>query len=216
MMRLAVGTATALALLAVLAGQAFARPAPDPLVQPAMPLELSGPHVNGPGFATWATEAEANVPLPTAHLVLRYGDPATYFDNYGDPFPVRTAEVDLPRVGRQGWTAEAVHGDFVHEVGHVFDHYYMTPALRRTFMWDAGAPTTCTRWWGDCKTVRWIVNDHSYITLPPAEMFAEEYAACALGLTQRQYQDAGYNSYGWVPARGVLDSTLCGVIRSAA
>jgi hypothetical protein len=32
-------------------------------------------------------------------------------------------------------------------------------------------------------------------------------------LTQREYQDAGYNTYGWVPPDGT-DAALCGLIRS--
>jgi hypothetical protein len=45
-------------------------------------------------------------------------------------------------------------------------------------------------------------------------MFAEEYAACSLGLTQIEYQDAGYNTYGWVPYG--TDAQMCQLIRSAA
>jgi hypothetical protein len=43
-------------------------------------------------------------------------------------------------------------------------------------------------------------------------MFAEMYAACALGLTQRGYQDARFNTYGWVPPDGT-DQALCDLIR---
>jgi hypothetical protein len=146
------------------------------------------------------------VPFPAVSVGVYYGDPATYPGN----------QVYLPKVGQEGWTELAVHGLFYHEMGHVFDNAYMTPALRREFMLEAGVPAVCTHhWWDNCKTVRWVVSDNYYVTIPPGEMFAEEYAACALGLTQLQYQNAGYNTYGWVPPQGTNEQALCDLIRSA-
>lgn len=167
-------------------------------------FDLYGPHLAGNGMRVWAHESAA--PLPQVKIWVGYGDPVTY------PGP----EVYLPRVGSGGWTALAVRGLFYHELGHVFDHNYMTNSLRDEFRQEAGVPSSCWRWWHNCKTVRWVTAANYYISIPPGEMFAEEYAACSLGLTQREYQDARYNSYGWVPPRGTDETKLCGLISSAA
>lgn len=187
----------------IIAAPAQAAMSPISLTLPPRQIELVGPHVRGKGMLVWAGEAQ--VPLPAVRVGVYYGDPATYPGN----------QVYLPKVGRGGWTAEVVHGLFLHEMGHVFDRHDMTPALRQRFLQLAGVPTTCDRWWHACKTARWVSGPNVYVTLPPGEMFAEEYAACGLGLTQRGYQDAGYNSYGWVPPPGTDESRMCSLIRQA-
>ena len=166
-------------------------------------IGLHGPHVHH-GIRVWALQDQ--MPLPQVSIWIGYGDPVLYPGN----------QMYLPRVGGGGWSALAVRGLFFHEIGHVYDAKYMTPDLRKQFMEAIGIYPTCSKWLRKCRTVRWVVNDHYYITIPPVEMFAEEYAACALGLTQRGYQDAGYNTYGWVPPKGTDETALCDLMRSAA
>src|SRR5690348_18457530 len=177
-------------------------------VKLALVLVLAGLHLHGPhvhhGMRVWALQDQ--MPFPSASIGVYYGDPARYPGN----------QVYLPRVGADGWSVLAVRGLFFHEIGHVYDHEYMTPALRKQFMEAIGVYPACSKWLRNCRTVRWVVNDYSYVTIQPAEMFAEEYAACALGLTQLGYQEAGYNTYGWVPPKGTGEAQLCSLISSAS
>lgn len=129
-----------------------------------------------------------------------------------DPWGSHT--IYLPSCCSEGWTHLAVQGLFFHELGHVFDRTNMTSALGAQFRQLLGIPES-VNWWLPIRTVRWVVSDNYYIKLPLGEMFAEEYAACSLGLTQLQYQEAGYNSYGWVPPKGTDETRLCDLIRSA-
>jgi hypothetical protein len=46
-------------------------------------------------------------------------------------------------------------------------------------------------------------------------MFAEMYAACALGMTKEQVDEVPSVSYGWVPPEGT-DAAFCTLIRAAA
>jgi hypothetical protein len=165
---------------------------------PARGLHIS--HMR-PVYWAWATEAAARVPLPDARLDLYRGD-ATYVDELKTMY--------LPWAGHDSWTAQDVHGLFLHELGHVYDHTTMTPERRNAFKEAVGVEC---RWWArHCVTARWVSGAGVFVDLPPGEMFAEEYAACGLGLTQRGYQDAGYRSYGWVPPPGTDDSVLCALI----
>lgn len=100
-------------------------------------------------------------------------------------------------------------------MGHVFDRTSMTPTLRAEFRNLVGVPAD-VNWWLPIRTVRWVTAPDYYITISLGEMFAEEYAACSLGLTQLGYQEEGYNSYGWVPPRGTNEAEICSLIRSAS
>jgi hypothetical protein len=51
-------------------------------------------------------------------------------------------------------------------------------------------------------------------TLPPGEMFAVMYEACAMGMTREKVDDAGFNTYGWEPPDG-SEAALCDLIRGA-
>lgn len=169
--------------------------------RPTHGLHMGGPEMR-PVLWTWAVQASANVPMPDARITVWTGDPQYLpIDN----------ELYLPRPGHLGYTAHDVRGSFLHELGHVYDFANMTPARRNGFKLAVG--TSCNWWAKHCKTVAWDVGPDIFVDVPPGEMFAETYAACALGLTQRGYQDAGFLTYGWVPSEGTDDATLCSLIR---
>jgi hypothetical protein len=153
----------------------------------------------------WA--AAAKVPLPQERVWVGFGDPFT---------PFGSREIFLPSCCTKGWTHLAIQGLLFHELGHVFDRITMNPALRAEFRQIAGVPRGWY-WWKPLKTYREIQYSplkYEIIKIAPGEMFAEEYAACALGLTQIGYQDAGYDSYGWTPPAG-SDAAMCSLIDSA-
>jgi hypothetical protein len=78
--------------------------------------------------------------------------------------------------------------------------YYadMTSARRDAF--KATAQTPCSWWAKRCSSLN--RRSGQTIDLPPGEMFAEMYEACAMGMTREQVADAGFNSYGWEPPDG--------------
>jgi hypothetical protein len=153
----------------------------------------------------WASEAQQHVPLPDASITVVDGGPR-YIPS------LRLLVVPFSNLGaekRLGWNEHTEHGLFLHELGHAYDYANMTPARRASFKTLAG--TTCSWWARHCVTDRWVSGPGVTVDIPPGEMFAEMYAACALGLTERAYQDAGFNSYGWVPPPGT-DEQLCALI----
>ena len=178
-------------LIVLTAGLAFVSAAS---AGPANQLSLSGRATTE--MRLWAEEASTNVPLPKLRLAIRNGNPML----------AGTATIYLPFA----WGTLAVHGLFLHELGHAYDSDAMTGARRQEFLQIAGV--TCSWTAAHCRTARWVSGPGFYVDVKPQEMFAEMYAACALGLTERGYQDAGYNTYGWVPPDGA-DAALCGVIR---
>lgn len=148
---------------------------------------------------TWAAEAAAYVPLaPGAVYVTRGWDPM---------WLPQDQILSIPRAGHGGWTARDEHYLLLHELGHVFDSRLMSPAKRDTFRQAIQSP--CSWWSAHCKPPR--NQDES---VPPGERFAELYAACALGLTRWQVDDAGYPSYGWDPP--VDDRSLCALFQRFA
>jgi hypothetical protein len=166
----------------------------------------------------WAKEAQQNVPLADMHITVQDGNamfsppvlnPGQYINILFVPFS------NLPVNEKNGWTPLAEHGLFVHELGHAYDFADMTPARRNAF--KALAETTCSWWDEKCVSIRWVTSPDYKVVIPPGEMFAEEYAACALGLTQSVYQAAGYNSYGWVPPQDNpnADQQMCDLIRGS-
>jgi len=163
-------------------------------------FSLGGYHANR-NMRQWA--AESGAPLPSTHVTVNFGHPATY----------GKALMYLPSCCTEGWTHHAIQGLFFHELGHVFDSVNMTAARRAEFRQIVGIPPNWN-WWRPYPSVRYVVSPNYIIKISPGEMFAEEYAACSLGLTQRGYQDAGYNSYGWLPPLGT-DTQLCALIDSA-
>lgn len=190
-----------LALFIILAGFGLAVAA-CPASAQTTAFRLDGYHAS-PLMREWAVESQ--MPAPPVPVWINFGD-AMY--SYG------TDTIYLPSCCREGWTHLAIRGLLFHELGHVYDHTSMTPTLRAEFRQTVGVPLGWN-WWAPIRTVRWVVNDHSYIRIAPGEMFAEEYAACSLGLTQLQYQEAGYNTYGWVPPEGTDEPRLCDLIASA-
>jgi hypothetical protein len=154
----------------------------------------------------WASAAAQHVPLADARVWIHDGDPIYYVDDHTLYVPFHNAR----GAARQGWTAHVEEGLFLHELGHVYDFADMTPKRRIAF--KSLVRTTCSWWAPHCLSNRWITSPTEMVDVPPGEMFAEMYAACALGLTQRGYQDAGFNSYGWVPPAGT-DQALCDLIR---
>ena len=169
--------------------------------KPVRGLHMGGPRVQ-PIMWTWATDASHNVPLPNANFTVWSGDPYFAFDAPQMMF--------LPK-SQDGWTGLAIHGLFLHELGHAYDYTAMTPARRNAFR--AAAGTDCNWYAKRCVTARWISGPGVFVNVPPGEMFAEMYAACALGLTRVQVEQAGYNTYGWVPPDGTDEAALCNIIR---
>jgi hypothetical protein len=181
-------------LIAIAAGLVFVTGAGAS--RSATTLRLSGRVT--PEISAWTREAAVNVPLPRARLTIRNGSPT--FDG---------ATIYLPF----GANTLTLRGLFLHELGHAYDRYDMTRARRQRFLRIAEVPCTWTAL--HCRTARWVSGPGVSVDVRPQEMFAEMYAACALGLTEHGYQDAGYNTYGWVPPDGT-DSSLCGLIRGDA
>jgi hypothetical protein len=154
----------------------------------------------------WATEAGANVPMPDARVWVFDGSPEYLPGEQIMIVPFYNA----PGAAKEGWTAHAEKGLFLHELGHVYDYANMTPARRMAFKEAAG--TSCAWLAKHCLSHRWVSGPDVMVDVAPVEMFAEMYAACALGLTERGYQDAAFNTYGWVPPDGT-DAALCDTIR---
>jgi hypothetical protein len=154
-----------------------------------------------PHHWTWARQASANVPLPDARLQVWLG-----YDPMYDP--VERALM-LPQAGKLGYDYQDEHILFLHELGHAYD---MTGGLDR-FERDAfrRANNTGCGWWSKRCRITW--NDGRRPLLPPAEWFAEQYAACALGLTREQVDNGGYVTYGWQGPH-YRDLALCNLIRT--
>jgi hypothetical protein len=153
-------------------------------------------------YWAWAVEASHNVSLPDALISVRRGRPA---------YSYQEKTMWLPWVGHNGYTADFVQASFFHELGHVFDDWNMTVENRRAFKAIIGV--TCR--WNDRNCITPIYYRGELVNmlrLAPLEMFAEEYVACAFGLTQEGYQLAGNVNYGWLPPAGT-DAELCAFMR---
>lgn len=170
---------------------------------------LSGPHASQ-RMRVWV--AHSHEPLPPVKVRVGFGNPLS---------PWGSDAIYLPSCCSLGWTHHTIRGLLFHELGHVFDRTMMRPALRAEFRKIVGVPVGWN-WWAKTPVEKSEESGAGYTLLPgtvetkisPGEMFAEEYAACSLGLTQWQYQLAGYNTYGWLPLPGT-DSSLCALIHSA-
>lgn len=183
------------------ASRALAARSPEPARRG---FELAGYHAS-PLMRGWA--AGSRMPLPPVRVWVGWGDPMS---------PWGSHEIDLPGCCTLGWTHLAVEGLFFHELGHVFDRTRMSPPLRAAFRALAGFPTGWN-WWAPYPTVRWVTSATYVVKIAPGEAFAEEYAACSLGLSQLGYQGAGFNSYGWVPPENEpgADAAICALIVGA-
>jgi hypothetical protein len=153
-----------------------------------------------PRHFNWAREAQTNVPLPDLRLTIWSGSDPMYDPTLNDLF--------LPQPGWGSWTYHDEKLLFLHELGHAFDFRHLNRSERDRFRAVAG--TSCS-WWstrcylpGQPHVAEWNV--------PPGEMFAEMYAACALGLTRAEVEAQDYPSYGWQPPADTTD-TLCDLIR---
>jgi hypothetical protein len=156
-----------------------------------------------PRHFNWARQAQQNVPLPDQRIRLVSGYDPTYF-------PV-SREMFLPQSGWGGWTYWDERVLFLHELGHVFDSRQLSKAERTRFR--ILARTRCS-WWSDRCYLAGEPRKEDY-NVPPGEMFAEMYAACALGMTKEQVDEVPSVSYGWVPPEGT-DAAFCTLIRAAA
>lgn len=170
-------------------------------------FKLGGYHAS-PHMRTWVHESR--MPLPPDRISVGFGDPAMYGPH----------SIFLPSCCTGGWTHQAIQGLLFHELGHVYDATRMTPALREEFRQLVGVP----QGWAWKRPIPvenaqallgggYVLVPGKYENIAPSEMFAEEYAACSLGLSQWDYQ-ASYNSYGWLPPPGT-DASLCALIASA-
>jgi hypothetical protein len=159
-------------------------------------LRLHGSDVR-PRHWNWAREAQKHVPLPDARIRIWSGYPASYAPAH--------RELYLPRPGLQGTTYWDERIALLHEFGHAFDFSVMDWADRRRFR--TLVQTRCGWLSRRCHL--------SGLNVPPVEMFADAYSACALGMTLREGAPLGLASYGWFPPEGT-DATLCSLIRSFA
>lgn len=149
-----------------------------------------------PRHWNWARQAQENVPLPDARITLWSGYPAAYEPKWRYLY--------LPRPGSDGASYWEERISLLHEFGHAFDFSVMTRGDRQRFR--TLAQTRCGWLSQRCYLEpRWNV--------PPAEMFADAYSACALGLTLRTAAPLGLASYGWFPPEGT-DAAICDLIRS--
>jgi hypothetical protein len=180
--------------LIVIAALALVLPA-----QSAATLRMKGdvkPH-----HWNWARQASLKVPLPDTRIQLYLGYSPAY-DPVGHIMM-------LPRAGQLGFDYQDEHVLFLHELGHVYDFSGGLDQRERDAFRRANN-TTCG-WWSKRCRISW--NDGSHPLLPPAEWFAEQYAACALGLTREQMDNGSYLTYGW---RGphYRDMALCALLRT--
>lgn len=161
----------------------------------------------------WARDAQQHVPLPDVAFRIENGSPL-YAPIVLNPGAAENLLIlplsSIPGNRRNGWTAQAEHGLFLHELGHAYDFADMTPARRAAFKRLVG--TSCAWWAKHCITDRWVSGPGVTVDVAPGEMFAEEYAACALGMSQQEYQNAGFNTYGWVPPPGTDEDPLCALM----
>lgn len=148
-----------------------------------------------PRHIAWAKQAQELMPLPRARIALA-GE--ALFGGAEYDHIART--LYLPRGA--GWSYSDQRVLFLHELGHVADFHQLSHSERRGFLQALGL--SCGWWATHCYTLRY----GALLGLPPGEMFAEQYAACALGMTRRQIEDAGMVSYGWLP-NPALERTLC-------
>lgn len=153
----------------------------------------------------WNWLRAAHVPMPAARIWMFRGDAEYVWQQ---------SVIFLPRPGRGGWEYKQERILLLHELGHAFDRTHLTPGLRNEFKLLAGA-SDCSWWAKRCVTARRVSGPGVFVNVPPAEMFAEAYAACGLGLTRRQVEDGGHVTYGWDPPDGA-DQAACALINRAA
>ena len=125
-----------------------------------------------PRHLAWTHAAQ--VPLPPATITLLRNRDAMY-----DP---GSHTAMIPQAGKRGWTYADERLLLLHELGHAFDYTLMNRGDRVRFRKLAG--TTCSWWQDPCSTPNVRCGCGQILDVPPGEMFAEEYAALALGLTR--------------------------------
>jgi hypothetical protein len=141
-----------------------------------------------PRHRAWV--GSATVPLPTGAITItRSGCYFTWscFDQGVIRLPKKTDSYAQER---------AV---LLHELGHAFDERMLSPRERRAFQRAADVPGS---WWANTET-------------PPAEAFAEQYAACAMG-TLRSELAPSLSFYDYdpgPPAERVICAALWGWAR---
>jgi hypothetical protein len=166
-------------------------------VSAASALEMGGNAK--PRHWNWARAASVNVPLPDERITLSDGHDPEYLPEF--------KMLLLPSVGR-GKYQESYRQErylFLHELGHVYDFANLRPADRTRFKRAVG--TSCA--WRAKRCRSWNWSNESVADVSPSEMFAEMYAACALGLTRLQVDEQRFYSYGWMPPLLVDQRALC-------
>lgn len=160
-----------------------------------------------PRHWNWAREAQAHVPLPDVRVRFHRYDCGLYGGACYEPGKSgRHGVLYLPGPQYDGWGYENERLLFLHELGHAFDYRHLDRSERDRFRTLVG--TGCSWMSQRC----FLAPGYN---VPPAEMFAEIYAACALGLTRAEVEARGLVSYGWRPPAD-KDGALCDLIRSAA
>jgi hypothetical protein len=154
----------------------------------------------------WAREAQKNVPLPQVRITIAGEDMLG-----GASYHPSTKTLRLPKPGFGGWTYWDERVLFLHELGHAFDFRHLDRFERVEFRALAG--TSCS--WLSTRCFLVGYPRKATYNVPPAEMFAEAYSACALGMTLEARDEVPSVSYGWEPPEG-SDSALCDLIRRAA
>jgi hypothetical protein len=143
-----------------------------------------------PRHFNWARQAQTNVPLPDAQFELLSGSDPQYLPDLHEMY--------LPRPGQGGWTYWDEHALFLHELGHVYDFTHLNQQKRNQFR--AMVRTSCGWWSTRCE-------------VPPGEMFAEQYAACALATTKASLDAVPTVTYGWLPP-AETEAALCRFIQA--
>lgn len=110
----------------------------------------------------------------------------------------RTIYMARTQLARWGWTPEATRVIFLHELGHAVDYTNGYPAKRRAFRQALGL---------GCK---WTDISARGCDPTPSEMYAEQWAACALGISRNDLWPRLY-AYGVPP--WINEATLCSIIR---
>ena len=161
----------------------------------AQALNMSG-NVK-PRHWAWAKQAQQRgVPLPSASVKVYPGD----FDPMYDP---AKRIMYIPDENRK-----QEHILFLHELGHVFDYHNLNQLERKKF--KILINSRCAWWSPACKLWRYGYRESN---LEPGEIFAEMYAACAIGLTREQIEDRDYVSYGYIPDPAI-EPKICQAIKS--
>lgn len=172
----------------------------------------------------WAKAAQAYVPLPDSRVWLigmdcpLRGGGACVTGRWNEDDPIamtrqggRWMVMWLPTPGVDGWSYADERSLFFHELGHVADFRHLTRVERERFR--AAIGSSCS-WWSETCTIRRANDPLWSAKVPPGELFAEAYVACALNMSRQELEDTGVVTYGWQPPIGKTE--LCNLVRVIA